>query len=597
MPRPRILFGAVCLLYLLVTNLLFCASDTLAVVAGQVITSEEFLNRFELSVYPGKEVSRNLELLKQKFLASMVAEKLLSLDANRRGGDLSFDLDNLMRQTEDLFLRDALFRREVLDRIKVGEVEIRAGIAQAAYLILVDAFYFPDSSTGRVFYQGTRLLHSKAFYSFVDSLQVSHDTLEIRYGESTKAIERAIYGKEKGTLSPPTFTEDGYVVFRILQKQVDKEFNAYSPTEGSERVHRVIRNRKSEEKGFEYLSSAMKGVRVEINYSIFRPLARDIQKRIQTHVPTPNDPHYHLTETEIAGFKRTFEKSLGEVLLRWKGGTLTLERVLDELPLSGFAAQDTSLGSVTSGLHAALRFIAQNCFLAQRARELGLQHSSQVRYNVQTFADAFASTQRAESIRSTVRVTPAEVDSFFNKHQDLVLQSVMLKVKRYVASSLEGAAALYNQLLSAQKQEPAMKEPVGEWIAASDLGETGAVVALLNPGELYGPVREGGKYLWYRLVDKRTPVSRSGLEKSLRVANQRLLEEKRRKVLDERIAQLADNSNVQLYYGRLKNVKVTPTQMFTVRYIGFGGKILAVPPLYPREEWIQYLQNKKKIIP
>jgi hypothetical protein len=81
----------------------------------------------------------------------------------------------------------------------------------------------------------------------------------------------------------------------------------------------------------------------------------------------------------------------------------------------------------------------------------------------------------------------------------------------------------------------------------------------------------------------------------LRVANQHLLEEKRRKTLNEHIAPLAGNSNVRVYLDPLQGISIAPVRMFSVRYIALGGKIVAIPPVYPREERIQYLQNKARI--
>jgi hypothetical protein len=43
-------------------------------------------------------------------------------------------------------------------------------------------------------------------------------------------------------------------------------------------------------------------------------------------------------------------------------------------------------------------------------------------------------------------------------------------------------------------------------------------------------------------------------------------------------------------------LNVTPIQMYTLRYLGFGGKVAAVPPLYPREDWVKYLQKKGSVV-
>ncbi|MGB9591575.1 MAG: hypothetical protein ACPL1K_03565, partial [Candidatus Kryptoniota bacterium] len=53
----------------------------------------------------------------------------------------------------------------------------------------------------------------------------------------------------------------------------------------------------------------------------------------------------------------------------------------------------------------------------------------------------------------------------------------------------------------------------------------------------------------------------------------------------------AEQSDLKIYYSKIHSLDVTPIQMLTFRYIGFGGKILAVPPLFPRESWIRYYKN------
>jgi hypothetical protein len=109
-------------------------------------------------------------------------------------------------------------------------------------------------------------------------------------------------------------------------------------------------------------------------------------------------------------------------------------------------------------------------------------------------------------------------------------------------------------------------------------------------------VPKEGQFVIYKLLEKESAVSDSVLSNSIRVAKNLLLAQKKRRVLNEYVAVLAEQSNVRILFNRLHGLDVTPLQMFTLRYIGFGGKINAVPPLCPREDWVKYLRKKASIV-
>jgi hypothetical protein len=340
-----------------------------------------------------------------------------------------------------------------------------------------------------------------------------------------------------------------------------------------------------------------------VNYRTFRPLALAIRSRLKLHHPTPNDPHYHLSSDDFVSLRSDLVKSLNQPVLQLDTRSMMLDEVLEKLPFTGFTAQDTTIGEVTSGLHASLKFIAQNYFLSKQARDLGLQNSMEVRNNVQLIVDAFRAFRVAQLKTEGVGISEAEVDSFFNIHRDAILDKVALRVEQYSASSIDEAADVFNRLNQRKHVESLAVEAASHkvavdslWIPASKLGETGAVVAQLRPGEIYGPVPERGHYMIYRLLDKKSAVSDSALANSIRVARDVLLAQKKRQVLNEYLARLAEENNVKVFLSNLRDLNVTSLQMYTLRYLWFGGKISAVPPLYPREDWVKFLQKKASVV-
>ncbi len=569
--------------------------DTLAFVNGEPITSGEFLSRFEMSLYPGKDDPTMLEKTKREFLYSMIAEMLLSDAAAKSEVPYTPSEILLKNEMEEIFMRDALFRKEIVPRATVTGKEIRHGFEISAYSYLVDAFYFDaDTLLARRFYESLRANTKSSPYKLADSLNVRHDTLDIPYGESSGQIENAFFGHDKGYISAPAATVDGVVVFRVLHRELDSRFTSGSTADRMHRIKEILVNRKQTELGNEYIESVMKGVEVKVNYSIFRPLVYAIHEIFKGQKPSSYDPYYRLSPADLVALGSRFYSQLNEPLLSFKDGSISLGEVFQQIPTAMFASQDTTLPEITFALHGSLRFISQNYFLVQRARELGLQNSWEVRHNVGMVVDAFRSYRMANAVTDTVTVTQKEADEFFSAHHDEVLSSVWLRLRTVEAGSIGGAIDAYTKLSDEREMTVDSNDTSVGWVNAYNFGEAGAVLSQLKIGDIYGPIEVNGKYYVYRLLDKRSPVSASVIENSIDVAKQILLAKEKNETLSRYIAGLAEKANVRTMPDNILTLKVTPLQMLTYRLIGFGGRVLAVPALYPRERWIDYFREDKR---
>ncbi len=566
--------------------------DTLALVNGKPITSADFLTRFEMSVYPGKDDPTMLEKTKREFLYSMIAEKLLSQAAAQSNIPYTAPEELVRKEMQDVFMRDVLFREEIMPHATVTKQEILHGFKTSVYRYFVDAFYFDgDKSTAWSFYWA---LHGKGapnICSLATSLHIRHDTLEIPYGESTAAIENAFFGQKEGFISKPTPTVDGLVVFRVLSREPNQYFIKGSTAARWERIRQILVSRKQSELGNDYIENIMRNIVVHVNYTIFRPLVYSIQKILEKQKRLVGGSNYQLYPSDLVQLGDEFSKDLGNPFLTFPGGDLTLGQVFQRLPLAMFAAEDTTLPEITYALHSSLRFISQNHFLVQRAKELGLQNAPEVKYNVQMVLNAYRSYRMADQIMDTVKVTQAEVDKFFRTHHDEVLNSVELKLRLFETDNINNAIAIYSRLNTDKNKPIAANDTTARWISAYNLGELGAVLSQLKKGDIYGPIEDHGKFFIYKLLDERSSVNDAAIKNSIEVARQMLLVKEKRAAVNRYIAGMAELDNVRVLGGNVLSLEVTPFQMLTYRLIGFGGKILAVPQLYPRAGWMKYFRE------
>jgi hypothetical protein len=118
----RILFFLSLLLFL--TQFTWSQSDEQKIVAkigSEIITESEFVERYELTpqIYAGMVGGE--ESLKREVLYSIIAEKLWSLEAEAMGLDNSVLIKSTYKAVEKMYVRDALYRQEILSKVKLSD--------------------------------------------------------------------------------------------------------------------------------------------------------------------------------------------------------------------------------------------------------------------------------------------------------------------------------------------------------------------------------------------------------------------------------------------------------------------------------------------
>jgi len=101
-----------------------------AKVGNLSISKDEFLERYEFTPLFGKNKKGMRESLKLEFLYSLIAEKLWALEAENLKLDTMQVMKFASEEYEKMFVRDALYRKEIKNKIKVSEDEIIEGFTR-----------------------------------------------------------------------------------------------------------------------------------------------------------------------------------------------------------------------------------------------------------------------------------------------------------------------------------------------------------------------------------------------------------------------------------------------------------------------------------
>jgi hypothetical protein len=130
-------------------------------------------------------------------------------------------------------------------------------------------------------------------------------------------------------------------------------------------------------------------------------------------------------------------------------------------------------------------------------------------------------------------------------------------------------------------------------------GEIGKIAGEMKVGEIYGPLRTPEGYSGFKLLDEKeaeitNPAPYEQVQDSVKL---QLTAQKYFSKMSGEAAKLADKYGVQVNEKTLLDVKTSEINMFAYRYMGFGGRMIAVPISAPFYEWYFEWQKNKKDLP
>ena len=191
--------------------------EPVATVGSKSISVDEFQFRYELTPQLFRERDDKGNKLKQEFLYTLIAEKLLA----SYGESVSLDTTEIVKLTlqtfEEMFVRDELYKRMIVEKAKF----------KADSLL---GFYLANSTSSMLTYIrtdrfdeaeqiGELLKKGVPFDFFYSDTSLSlQDTLTITFGQFDESIENEILTLPENFFSRPLFISDRWYIFNVIKK-------------------------------------------------------------------------------------------------------------------------------------------------------------------------------------------------------------------------------------------------------------------------------------------------------------------------------------------------------------------------------------------
>ena len=597
---------------LVFTSLTVAQQDTvLAKVGDQNITTEEFKERFELAPQVYSREGNNYSK-EQDLLYSIIAEKLWAQHAENTG----FDTTEIMRTTfkalRDMFVRDALYKIEISNKINVTDQELRAGLKRHFTNLELRSIKSDDSTEIYSFYN--KLRSGIPFDSLLSLNNEKALPVEIKYGEMIKPIEDSLYDLNKNQYTAPIKSTTGWFIFELIDKK-RLTYTSEDIESALKDVKQTIEDRQALQLTENFLKNFLAGKEVTTNGDLFWSISNKISKILaerKLKESIPDTVSVYLKDKDILKIENELgPDTLKMVFIHFKENPFTVQDFLRYFIFEGFFSNKVDSRTIAAKLSARVKETIQDELLVREGYRRGLESLPNVKADIEMWKDNYlAQLFKDKMIDSINTFTESEV---YNYYQKLKNEKDPNKVEVNIIELLTDSLSVIDNVLNQVKHGADFKElailhtkrkwtiPKGGefgYFPSTMYGDIGKIAATMKIGEIYGPLKTPEGYSLFKLIGKKdTQKPLAPFAELKEKLEKEYLGVKRSQFFINYTVGLANKYGVSINQNLLSSIKLQDFNMYAYRYMGFGGRITAVPLTLPFTEWYKPWKEDKKIVP
>lgn len=586
--------------------------NVVAEIGGEKITDKEFLFRLELSPFITYKSAWNQDSLKSDFLFSLVAERLWYLDALEKGLSESEDFRFYFKPIEDIFLRDALFKNEIDDKVKLSAEDVASAINKAQYKLVAQIFTSTDSFLVHEFYAKLRttknpdsLLTTNSFSS------LTANQFEITLGSlKDEEVEDHLFTLQPKEFTSPIKSEVGWVIFLIKEK-------LFTPIDISDqsavnKIKNIVRNRRIMIRTNAFLKEHLGNITININEQAFKLIAEKIYARLNvlTQVKADtngiilNDNDYKIIRTELG------KDNLDIELFKVFDKKVSLWDFLANLAFEEHRFQSTEKNFVLQKLNRIAKDFVQQQLLTYEAKKRGFHLQKNFFDETGKWKQNYLAQLNKLSFLDSAKLDDNQLNKFLEnssvKNNEIVYVNLklltlnsLLEMENVLKELTEGKS--FDEIIQKYGKTDQLVNETGETglQPAFALGDIGTIASELKLNQLYGPIKRNDGYTLLfvkerKILNDTLKIDDNTTKEKLRTF---LSQKKLNEIISRKTIELAQKYNAKVYEDVALRTKSTGIQMFVHRLMGFGGRIAAVPLLDNWADWIDTKKLKEVMLP
>lgn len=587
-------------------------TQPLAKVGPQVITVEEFRNRYEFMPHLNYS-SDNKDILKKEFLYSLIAEKLWALEGIEKGLDTLEIVKNSLMTLEKLFVKDELFRSEVESKITLTSDEISKGLLRVGRTISVKILTSSDSS--EIFSIHNHLFNFNNFDSILASrpANISHQkSFEIKLGTlADEFAEDVVFNLKLNEISEPIKSNNRWFIFKLVNEEIDSSIIADNESARNKTIS-ILSEKKRKALAGNFLDKVLGGRTISANSELFNYFVDNLINIIQKRIEGKNlelSNNIELTPDDLQRTLKLLDKNkLNSLFVEFDSTKLYLKDFIYYLMYQKISFPSSKPNKIKLILNSAIKQFIEDEVLTQEGYKRGLGRLSSVKNDIEVWKNYFLSELMLQSFSDSVTISDSEIDNFISGKLNNSSNQIQLNIIEIFTQQLDDMMVIldelnkgndFSELAKKFNQREYTKKSNGEWgyFLANSAGQIGSIASDLEVGQIYGPMKVEGGYSIIKLIDKKN------ISDSLIINNTEPKEYIKMKLALIKLNDLINKNTVKLALKQkitinekiLNDIELNELNIFTYRLIGFGGKIAAMPITIPIFEWYYLLKNKTEI--
>ncbi|MBW7842547.1 MAG: hypothetical protein H3C40_07495 [Ignavibacterium sp.] len=581
-------------------------NNILAGIGDKVITEQEFKVRYELTPQLFRENKKIVKELKFEFLYSLIAEKLFSKYGDEIRLDTSAAVKESLEYFEEMFVRDALYKKVIRGKAKSKADSLLTFYLANANNVQMIYIYSEDLKEINNIYNLIKL--GVSFDSLFAELKTDkNDTLVVSVGELNKSVEDQLFPLPDGSVSNPIRMQDGWYIFKILRRYNPVLYKSKGWENDYKNSERIAIERAESELYNIYIKDFLSDKKMSINSKLLRIVASEIYSVMNNrYSEEKSSPPYSLSIFDIPDIKKKLgSETLNLTIVDLVTKKYSVDNFISFLKFDILSVDKIINSYIFNALSNKLRKFAEYKMLADEGFRLGLQNSDDVKKQIQMWKDNYYMQLITSSFIDSADVTDQELQSYLQSSSKNI-KTKKVNIIQIFSENLETIEKILTEIESGKDFReiaeyysslyPVTQDKIESgYFSVNENGEIGRIADKMKLNEIYGPVPVDNRFLIFKLID----IKEDSVKISLN-ANEELRRElgykKQHKSFNNFISNLAVKYNLKIFPDVLNNIQVLSLQSIAYNYLGFGGRILAVPLLNMNMEWVQEWKNKSDVI-
>lgn len=606
------------LLLLLATQLGWAQPDDQKIIAKigtEFISESEFRERYELTPQLSVGVIGAEDALKKEVLYSIIAEKLWALEAESMGLDNSELIKSTYKAIEKMYVRDALYRQEILNKVQLSDEYLIEAFRRNNLVLDLNYLFSEDEAEINDFY--AQLINGVDFYSIFlkrPESRLQETPYVVSYGQMDKNVEDILYNLKLGEFTKPIKAPNGWYIFRLLSTEQKVIENAQQAEEQQKYVMKAAEKTLTDSIYKDFYSRFFKDAIAETNRELFLQISDLVEEILKMRSEKEKIPAgekiYILPEDLYKIETELVPEILNAEFIKLNNQPVTINDFLQELSIEKFYVDSLDSYHIKGRLNFAVKIFIEHELLSREGYKRGLQNLPEVQRYLKIWRAYYLTETLRKEIVQSIQITDDEVYEYFLEKNRDSTSVPEVKIIEVLTEDLDVIRTVLDELNDGKDfRELAVKYTIREeaknnngelgFFPVGEYGEIGHKAALMNIGDMYGPISVEEGYSLFELIDKKesTSFSFDNFEKEKEKIKVELRHKKYSEALIKKSVELANKYGVDVNEAALHSIKVLNTTTVVYRYFGFGGRLLAVPMTVPNYLWFQRWQEQEDLTP